>query len=332
MVDVWLPVYNARTTLATTLDSLLRQSYSAFRIIAVDDGSTDGSSDILAAFAKRDSRVVVESCEHCGLVPALQACAARSAAPFVARADADDIYLRHRLAMQIARAQATDAPALVGTGVRQFPQKLIGAGMRLYTAWVNNLASPEAHRRDRLIECPIVHSTFFFRREAYDAVGGYRETSGPEDFDLLLRFVEAGEQLASVPDVLTLWRLDEQSLQRTDPRYAAEGFLQTKLDHLQRLGLQGDRDLVIWGQTHAGKWLAREIQGSGRTVACFVDLDSRKIGRHAYGIPVVDARAYVPDVGRFHINMVRHADARVFFRNALTAVGLVEWEDFVVMQ
>lgn len=331
-VDVWLPVYNASATLGCALESLLRQTHYVMRIIAVDDGSDDGSADILDAFAARDWRMSVTHLAHAGLVPALRACAERSDAAFVARADADDVYLKRRLELQLARAQADDRPALVGTGVRQFPSAMIGGGMRAYTSWVNALGAAGHLYRDRLIECPIVHSTFLFRRDVYDRVGGYRDTDGPEDFDLLLRFVEAGETLASVPDVVTLWRLHEDSLQKRDPRYSTEAFLQTKLDHLRRLGIIDGRAVVIWGQTYAGKWLAEQLQAAGTEVAGFIELDRRKIGQRPFGILVADARDYVPAADALHINMVRHLDARVFFREALCRAGLQEWQNFVVMQ
>jgi nucleoside-diphosphate-sugar epimerase len=89
---------------------------------------------------------------------------------------------------------------------------------------------------------------------------------------------------------------------------------------------------VIWGQTHAGKWLAEQLQADGTEVAGFVELDRRKIGQRPFGVLVVDARDYVPAADALHINMVRHLDARVFFREALGRAGLQEWQDFVVMQ
>jgi len=59
MISIILPVYNASTTIARALESILAQSYSGFEVLAVDDGSTDGSDTILDMFARKDSRIKV---------------------------------------------------------------------------------------------------------------------------------------------------------------------------------------------------------------------------------------------------------------------------------
>ena len=332
LIDIWMPVYNAAETLPLALLSLQRQTHGDFRVIAVDDGSTDDSLDILEATAQDDPRIQPIARGHCGLIAALQSCASTSTAEWVARADADDIYHKRRLEEQLARIRAPDAPVLVGTRVAQFPGRLRGEGMRGYTQWVNSLIEHDQLARDRLIECPIVHTTFFFRRDAFDRAGGYRDISGPEDLDLIFRFVENGGRLATVPRIRSFWRLRESSLQKTDSRYRTEAFLKTKMAHLLRLGIIGRRPVVIWGQTEAGKWLARALSDNGIEVDAFVDLDPRKIGQRPYGIEVFDGRNYEPNWSYFHIGMVRNEEARTEFRDRMTTGELEEWENFVVMQ
>lgn len=60
-VSVILPVYNTEKYLPRCLDSLLGQTFSDFEILAVDNGSTDGSAAILHKYAQKDSRVRVLS-------------------------------------------------------------------------------------------------------------------------------------------------------------------------------------------------------------------------------------------------------------------------------
>ncbi|MDR1815080.1 MAG: glycosyltransferase, partial [Clostridiales Family XIII bacterium] len=57
MITVIIPVYNAKHTLARCLDSVLAQTYADLEVLCVDDGSTDGSAKILAAYAEKDPRV-----------------------------------------------------------------------------------------------------------------------------------------------------------------------------------------------------------------------------------------------------------------------------------
>ncbi len=56
-ISVIMPVYNAKKYLAQSIDSILQQSFKNFEFLIMDDGSTDGSSDILKSYAKKDSRI-----------------------------------------------------------------------------------------------------------------------------------------------------------------------------------------------------------------------------------------------------------------------------------
>ena len=71
-VSVILPCYNAAATLDETLQSLKAQTHSDFEIVAVDDGSTDGTPDILAAWARREPRLRVITQEHAGVISGCQ--------------------------------------------------------------------------------------------------------------------------------------------------------------------------------------------------------------------------------------------------------------------
>ncbi|NIR78835.1 MAG: glycosyl transferase, partial [Gemmatimonadetes bacterium] len=68
---------------------------------------------------------------------------------------------------------------------------------------------------------PLAHPSFFLRSDALASAGGYRETGGPEDYELILRMWSEGHRFGKVPEVLLRWREREDRLSRTDPRYAA---------------------------------------------------------------------------------------------------------------
>ena len=67
LISVIVPVYNTETYLETCLGSLLRQSYENIEIIAVNDGSTDGSLSVMERFALKDPRMKTVSIENSGL-------------------------------------------------------------------------------------------------------------------------------------------------------------------------------------------------------------------------------------------------------------------------
>ena len=67
MVSIILPVFNAERFLSQCLDSILRQTYQDWELIAVDDGSKDGSMVILQSYEKRDNRIHIISKENEGV-------------------------------------------------------------------------------------------------------------------------------------------------------------------------------------------------------------------------------------------------------------------------
>ena len=70
-VSVLMPCYNAAGTLGEALDSLARQTFSDFEIIAVDDGSTNSTPAILQSWANHDTRLQMICQPHSGIIAAL---------------------------------------------------------------------------------------------------------------------------------------------------------------------------------------------------------------------------------------------------------------------
>jgi glycosyltransferase involved in cell wall biosynthesis len=99
---VLLPCYNAAGTLQQALESLAQQTLTDFELIAVDDGSTDGTFEILQDWASSDERLQLLRQDHMGIVGALNAGLDVCQAEYIARMDADDLSQRERLARQAA--------------------------------------------------------------------------------------------------------------------------------------------------------------------------------------------------------------------------------------
>jgi glycosyltransferase involved in cell wall biosynthesis len=116
-----MPCYNASATLPEARDSLQRQTLPDYEILAVDDGSTDETARILAAWAAVDARVRPVTVPHGGIVTALNVGLARCSAPYVARMDADDRAHPERLARQTAYLDAHPQVDVVSCRVAAFP-------------------------------------------------------------------------------------------------------------------------------------------------------------------------------------------------------------------
>ena len=112
-VSVILPVYNAAPYLAEAIESILNQSFHHFELIAINDGSTDTSGDILNAYS--DPRLRVYHQTNQGLPKTLNRAISLSLGVYLARQDADDISLPTRLEKQVAFLDSHPKVALLGT-------------------------------------------------------------------------------------------------------------------------------------------------------------------------------------------------------------------------
>jgi glycosyltransferase involved in cell wall biosynthesis len=131
-VSVLLPVSNAVPYLGDCIASLGRQTLSAYEVVAIDDGSTDGSTEALEAWADVDSRVRLIHQPPSGLIAALNAGLELCAAPLVARMDADDISHPQRLELQVRSLEENPAIGVISCRVRHFPWHGVGEGFRIY--------------------------------------------------------------------------------------------------------------------------------------------------------------------------------------------------------
>ena len=143
VISVLMPVYNAAETLNAAVDSIRKQDYPDWELIAVDDGSTDSSGEILKHLARQDPRIHVHSISHGGIVAALQAAAAHAGGAYLARMDADDLARPERLRLQLDCFAADRALSICGGRVSMMGES-IGFGRRRYEDWVNTLVSHDA--------------------------------------------------------------------------------------------------------------------------------------------------------------------------------------------
>ncbi len=335
--SILLPCRDAEPFLDACIESLAAQSEPRFEVLALDDGSSDGTGPLLRAWAARDPRVRLVDPDGSGIVAALRRLSGEARSPILARMDADDIARPGRLAVQLRLLSRQPGIAACGTGVRYFPRPGRGSGYRRYEGWINGLTEPAAVERDLFVECPIAHPTLMVRRDAFEAVGGYSDAGGPEDYDLILRLSAAGCRMTNVPRILHQWRLGPHRLSERSERYSPDAFRCLKIAHLADGRIPAGRPLVIWGAGKVGKAFARawlERGGSAgrvRPVEAFVDLDPRKIGQRIHGAVVLhpeDLPAFGAPARPYTLLAVGTPGARREIREALRALGFREIEDY----
>jgi glycosyltransferase involved in cell wall biosynthesis len=331
-VAVIMPCLNVESTIDEAVESVLEGSFRDFELIAVDDGSTDGTVGRLAAWQGRDRRVKLIRRPRRGIIPALNAGLGASQAPLVARMDGDDISLPDRLSKQVEWMEAQSDLDVVGSLVRGFPESHVRRGFEIYIEWLNSLVNHQDIVREIFVESPLAHPSVVMRRTSVDRVGGYQDHGWPEDYDLWLRLYQAGARFAKVPEVLLLWREHADRATRTDSRYSVENFLRAKAHYLAK-GPLADRDgVIVWGAGQMGKRLSKHLLREDVSLVAFVDVDPTKIGRRRRNRPIIPVDALNDWWVKFErptvLAAVGSRGARKLIRRQLLDRGLVEGQDW----
>jgi glycosyltransferase involved in cell wall biosynthesis len=200
-VSVVMPVFNTRRYVAEAVESVLGQTFGDFELIVVDDGSTDGSGDIVARYAERDGRVRLRRRANRGIVASRNEGLSMAAGPLIAVIDSDDVALPGRFASQVGYLR--DHPECVAVGGSALVIDALGASI---CTWSFPTSHEELDRGNLFNKQKMLHSSLMFRRGPVEAIGGYRpEAETAEELDLLLRLAELG-RLANVPEVVVKYR------------------------------------------------------------------------------------------------------------------------------
>ena len=328
-VSILLPVFNAAATLRECLDSLLSQTFKDFELIAVDDGSTDESADILLEYTRKDPRVNMLNIEHSGIVRALTIAFEKAKAPYLARMDADDISLPDRLQKQVALLDDRSDIAVVGCQVGPVSGITLGGGYTAYFQWINDLLEPEEIATNIFVESPLPHPSVVFRRQPYLNVGGYQDHRWPEDYDLWLRMHLAGFKFAKVPKVLIQWRDHPDRTSRQNPRYDVDAFFRAKTFYLKRGPLKHTDRVVVWGAGKTTRQRAAHLADVGISIAAYVDVDPKKIGQLIRGIPVISPNDLPQYEGLMILPFVAKRGAREDIRQSLNQMKKTEGKDYI---
>ena len=324
-ISVLMPVRDARTTLRAAVASVRSQTWRDWELVVVDDGSSDGSAELLEDWAGQDRRIRVSRSPARGIVAALQAGVERCRGAFIARMDADDVMHAERLERQVTMLREQPETGLVSSWVRFGG---VQAGYAAHVSWINSLVTPEAMSLRRFVEAPVAHPSVMFRREVIAQFGGYREGDFPEDYELWLRWLEAGVRFAKVPMELLVWNDLPGRLSRQEDRYSVAAFHRVKTEYLQRwLAMRAaGKAIWLWG---AGRVTRRRFAGLPGLTG-YIDVDPAKVGRHQEGRLV---RSYedLPDrKGSFIVAGVAARGVREQIAAYLTERCWVEGEDFVL--
>ncbi|MCL1465901.1 glycosyltransferase family 2 protein [Argonema galeatum] len=205
VISVIIPAYNAEKTILETIQSLQKQTFTDFEIIVINDGSTDGTVELLNAI--EDSRVKVFSYENGGLPVARNRGIDRATGEYITFVDADDLWTPDKLELQL-------------TALRQHPEAGIAYS---WTAFINENSEflyaweplyYEGNVYPKLLIRNFISSgsNIMGRREFIEAAGRFDPTlKSAEDWDYYIRLA-ALCPFVLVPKYQILYRRSSQSM------------------------------------------------------------------------------------------------------------------------
>ena len=210
-ISVLMPVYNGGRFLKGAIESILVQTFSNFEFIIIDDGSTDGSLEILKKYSNSDPRIRLVSRENRGLVESLNEGISMVRSPLIARMDADDISLFNRLKVQ--KEFMDDHPDCICVGARV---RVIDSKGRFLIDNAIQLKHDEIIKSALQGVSPIIHPTAMIRAETIKAIGGYDQNNYPaEDLALWIDLSEHGK-LTNLDAPLLEYRIHDGSISTSE--------------------------------------------------------------------------------------------------------------------
>lgn len=205
-VSVILPIYNGERTLSKTLDSLHKQSFKNFEVIACIDGTHDTSEEILKTYQDKFLKLtVLKNTKNRGLGPTMNRLVAHALGEYIAVAEQDDFYVPERLTKQVSLLDSKPKIGLV-SGIAEFYD-----GKNLTTRFPGLLVNEKQYPSGKEMfllnyknQIKVVNSCMMFRKQVHTDSGLYFTQHYPSisvDWTYVLRF-SLVSQIHGLHDVL----------------------------------------------------------------------------------------------------------------------------------
>ncbi|MEW9672153.1 glycosyltransferase [Ammoniphilus sp. 3BR4] len=228
-VSVIIPVYNHEKFIAETIDSVLAQSHRNTEIIVINDGSTDGTKEVLNGY--KEKILVIEQ-TNAGPSVARNHGLHKATGKFVCFLDSDDKFYPSKLERQLQVFRRVPKVGLVHAGATVTKKN--------NQFWYRYIPKPfhshEQQIRELLRSNHIVCSTVMVRRELFSRAGYFNESyRRHQDYDMWLRLL-AHCQFGSVPEALIQYRWHEQNLSRAIDKAALRNMKEEAAKRFRELG------------------------------------------------------------------------------------------------
>lgn len=228
LVSVIIPAYNCGKYLKEAVDSVLNQTYKNVEIIIIDDGSTDDTQKVAEEFSKK---VIYHRQPHRGAASARNEGIKRASGDFIAFLDADDVWLKEKVARQVMYFEKNPEVGLVYTDL----YRLDAGSNRIISKWSDVFPVKEGFVFRDLIERNFIQtSAVMIKKKVVDEIGFFdEEFKAYEDIDYWVRVAEKFK-IGYIPEPLVIYRMFPESLSKKG-LWMAEGRLKVFKKHAHKI-------------------------------------------------------------------------------------------------
>jgi glycosyltransferase involved in cell wall biosynthesis len=293
-----MPAYNAGKYIGEAIASVLDQSFADFELLIIDDGSFDNTLSVIQGFNDPRIRLLIQG--NKGISAALNTGLQAAKGTYIARFDADDVCLPHRLARQVLFLDENPDYLVIGSDAEYIAEN----GEHLFD--FKCAGHPYCELLDNLLRtCPFIHSAVMYRKDAILQAGGYcQDAHNFEDYLLWVKLVRTGK-CCNLPEPLIKVRINPDSV-TIDEQWRGKRFRRLKRQIIQRGSITRDE--------------------SEELLSIIKSQEIRKIKKGAYhalcGKKFL-ADNYRPAKARWHVTRAIHANPLRLDNYAILAVSFL---------
>ncbi len=187
IISIVIPVFNGEKFIEETIDSVLKQSFSNWELIIVDDGSTDNTTSLIKGVQEKDSRVTYLCKENGGQASARNLGISKAKGDWIAFLDADDLWTEEKLDIQIKLAQSNPRIDLIFSQGCEFHE--VKESNKEIPIWKTGELNGDAFVKDLFVRSGIINSSVLLKTEVAKShpLNEEKQQIGTEDWDLWLR-------------------------------------------------------------------------------------------------------------------------------------------------
>lgn len=310
MLSALMTVYNGERFIRDTIDSILNQTYSNFELVIVDDGSTDKTVDIINQYT--DKRIkFIPLLENIGVGGAIAEGLKHVSGKYIAKVDADDIYMSNRFELQLEYLEKNPDIYLVDSLVEFFPDsESVKNSERfkyindIHSDHVNSITASEDINEKLYWFCCITHSTSMYRRELLDYVSYNADLRIAEDYSVFYKINKLQLKMYKLPYILGKIRISDTSATAVD----RENMLKYTIQLKEELFIDKEK-IYIWGTGELGRVAANYLINMKKDFIGFIDSNESQIGKfieryEVFNKSVINENIFIivaSSIGKFEI-------------------------------